>query len=112
MGASLITHAACCTLQAQLLVSHVSHHNVRVLRFSPFEPDTFLSAGRDSIRSYRLKAGSLRAISIRLDVSGSGAGSTLRLAMQWWCPGLQDHCIQAVPVVTCIPRTVTAADAA
>jgi hypothetical protein len=56
-------------VQAQLLVSHVSHHNVRVLRFSPFEPDTFLSAGRDSVRTYRLKGGSLRGISVRLEVS-------------------------------------------
>jgi hypothetical protein len=57
-----------CCLQAQLLVSHVSHHNVRVLRFCPFEPDTFLSAGRDSVRTYRLKGGSLRGISVRLEV--------------------------------------------
>ncbi|WIA16802.1 hypothetical protein OEZ85_013742 [Tetradesmus obliquus] len=53
--------------RAQLLVSHESHHNVRVLRFCPFEPDTFLSAGRDSVRTYRLKVGSLRALSVRLE---------------------------------------------
>lgn len=49
-------------------MSHVSHHNVRVLRFCPFEPDTFLSAGRDSVRTYRLKGGSLRGLSVRLEV--------------------------------------------
>ncbi|WIA37015.1 hypothetical protein OEZ86_013999 [Tetradesmus obliquus] len=53
--------------RAQLLMSHVSHHNVRVLRFCPFEPDTFLSAGRDSVRTYRLKGGSLRGLSVRLE---------------------------------------------
>jgi hypothetical protein len=56
-----------------LLVSQVSHHNIRVLRFSPFEPDTFLSAGRDSVRSYRLKGGALRGISVKLQVSADGA---------------------------------------
>jgi hypothetical protein len=59
---------AAASWQAQLLVSQVSHHNIRVLRFSLFEQDTFLSAGRDSVRTYRLKGGSLRAISVKLEV--------------------------------------------
>ncbi|KAF6264700.1 hypothetical protein COO60DRAFT_1654818 [Scenedesmus sp. NREL 46B-D3] len=66
--------------RAQLLVAHVSHHNVRVLRFCPFEPDTFLSAGRDSVRTYRLKGGSLRGISVRLEPPVNKSGQVVGTA--------------------------------
>eukprot|EP00775_Hariotina_reticulata_P002580 gene2580-2882_t len=55
-----------CYLQAQLVVSQVTDFNVRVLRFSPFEPDHFVTAGRDSVRCYRLKTGRLRGISVQM----------------------------------------------
>jgi hypothetical protein len=50
-----------------------------VLHFSPFEPDTFLSAGRDSVRTYRLKGGSLRGISVKLEVR-----PTTAMAVRSW----------------------------
>eukprot|EP00878_Enallax_costatus_P036973 GHUV01041649.1.p1 GENE.GHUV01041649.1~~GHUV01041649.1.p1 ORF type:complete len:114 (+),score=23.28 GHUV01041649.1:71-412(+) len=56
-------------LQATLIVSQVSHHNIRVIKFSPFEPDVLTTAGQDSIRTIRVKDNQLRAISVRLDVS-------------------------------------------
>jgi hypothetical protein len=55
-------------VQAQLLVKTVTSYHVRVLKFSPFEPDHFVSAGRDSIRCYRMKGDDLRGISIKMQV--------------------------------------------
>lgn len=55
-------------MQAQLLVKTVTSYHVRVLKFSPFEPDQFVSAGRDNIRCYRLKGQEIRGISIKMQV--------------------------------------------
>jgi hypothetical protein len=52
-----------------LLVKHVTSHHVRVLKFSPFEPDHFVSAGRDNIRCYRMRGDEVRGISIKMQVS-------------------------------------------
>lgn len=55
-------------VQALLLVRTVTSYHVRVLKFSPFEPDHFVSAGRDSIRCYRMKGEEIRGISIKMQV--------------------------------------------
>lgn len=54
--------------QAQLLVKTVTSYHVGVLKFSPFEPDHFVSAGRDNIRCYRMKGDEIRGISIQMKV--------------------------------------------
>lgn len=55
--------------QAQLLVKSVTSYHVRVMRFSPFEADHFVTAGRDNIRCYRMKKGDdIRGISIKMQV--------------------------------------------
>lgn len=59
--------------QAQLLVKSVTTYHVRVIKFSPFEPDQFFAAGRDNVRLYRLKGQELRGISVKLQVR-QGAG--------------------------------------
>lgn len=43
-------------------------YHVRVLKFSPFEPDHFVSAGRDNIRCYRMRGDEVRGISIKMQV--------------------------------------------
>jgi hypothetical protein len=51
--------------QAPLLVCAVTEYNVCAAAFCPFEPDAFMTAGRDSIRCYRLHHGELRGMSVR-----------------------------------------------
>lgn len=46
----------------------MTSYHVRVMRFSPFEPDHFVAAGRDNIRCYRIKGDEVRGISIKLQV--------------------------------------------
>jgi hypothetical protein len=59
--------------QAPLLARAVSDHNVRAAAFSPFEPDAFLTAGRDSIRRCRLAPGGrVRGVSVRRGPGGPG----------------------------------------
>ncbi|KAG1677552.1 hypothetical protein FOA52_014450 [Chlamydomonas sp. UWO 241] len=55
---------------AEVVTRHTTDFNVRVLRFSEFEEDQLVAAGRDSIRFYRLKAGQLRGVSVRLSAPG------------------------------------------
>ncbi|GIL93850.1 hypothetical protein Vretimale_214 [Volvox reticuliferus] len=50
----------------ELVSRHATEYNIKVLRFSAYQEDHLLTAGRDSIRIYRLKAGQLRGTSIRL----------------------------------------------
>jgi hypothetical protein len=49
----------------------VTSYHVRVLKFSRFEPDHFVSAGKDSIRCYRMRGDEIRGISIKMQVRGS-----------------------------------------
>jgi WD repeat-containing protein 90 len=35
------------------------------VRFSAYEPDALVTCGRDSVRTYRLKAGQLRGLTVR-----------------------------------------------
>jgi hypothetical protein len=52
--------------QAPLLAKCVTDYNVRAASFCPFEPDAFMTAGRDSIRCWRLaKGGRVRGMSVR-----------------------------------------------
>ncbi|GLI66011.1 hypothetical protein VaNZ11_009714 [Volvox africanus] len=50
----------------ELVTRHATDYNIKVLRFSAYQEDHLLTAGRDSIRIYRLKAGQLRGTSLRL----------------------------------------------
>ncbi|GLC33983.1 hypothetical protein PLESTB_000825300 [Pleodorina starrii] len=50
----------------ELVTRHATEYNIKVLRFSAYQEDHLLTAGRDSIRIYRLKAGQLRGTSVRL----------------------------------------------
>ncbi|KAG2447660.1 hypothetical protein HYH02_007576 [Chlamydomonas schloesseri] len=52
--------------KAELVTRHATEYNIKVLRFSAYQEDHLLTAGRDSIRIYRLKAGQLRGTSVRL----------------------------------------------
>lgn len=63
-----MSSAAAAATQAQLLVKTVTSYHVRVLKFSPFKADHFVSAGRDSIRCYRMKGDDIRGISIKMQV--------------------------------------------
>ena len=47
-------------------MKHVTDYNIRCIRFSAYEEDQLVSCGRDSVRFYRLKAGQLRGVSVRL----------------------------------------------
>ncbi|GFR42731.1 hypothetical protein Agub_g3650 [Astrephomene gubernaculifera] len=49
-----------------LVTRHATEFNIKVLRFSAYQEDHLLTAGRDSIRIYRLKGGQLRGTSVRL----------------------------------------------
>ncbi len=55
-------------LQARLLLKQTTDYNIKVARFSAFEEDHFMTAGRDSIRCYRLKQGGLRGMSVHMQV--------------------------------------------
>ena len=57
-----------------LLASCRTDHSVRAAAFSPFEADAFLTAGRDSVRCYRLRGGELRGMSVRRDAHGGPLG--------------------------------------
>lgn len=58
--------------QVHVLASLVSHHNIRVVKFSPFESDQLMTAGTNSIRTYRIKDGSqIRGVSVNLQVGHS-----------------------------------------
>jgi hypothetical protein len=70
----------------------VTSYHVRVLKFSPFEPDHFVSAGKDSIRCYRMRGDEIRGISIKMQVCGSSTGvaillklATLVVGSRWGC---------------------------
>ncbi|KAG2423007.1 hypothetical protein HXX76_015605 [Chlamydomonas incerta] len=52
--------------KVDLVTRHATEYNIKVLRFSAYQEDHLLTAGRDSIRIYRLKAGQLRGTSVRL----------------------------------------------
>ena len=52
--------------QAEVVVKHTTDYNIRSIRFSAYEEDQLVACGRDSVRFYRLKAGQLRGVSVRL----------------------------------------------
>ena len=65
--------------QAEVVVRHTTDFNIRCMRFSTYEEDQLVACGRDSVRMYRLKAGQLRGVSVRLQapdrrVSSAGGG--------------------------------------
>ncbi|KAK9823925.1 hypothetical protein WJX72_006401 [[Myrmecia] bisecta] len=52
--------------KARVVTKHVTDYNIKCARFSPYEPDRLVACGKNSIRMYRLKAGTLRGMSINL----------------------------------------------
>ncbi|KXZ51899.1 hypothetical protein GPECTOR_11g332 [Gonium pectorale] len=52
--------------KVELVTRHATEYNIKVLRFSAYQEDHLMTAGRDSIRIYRLKNGQLRGTSVRL----------------------------------------------
>lgn len=53
-------------MQVEVLTRHVTEHNIRCAKFSAFEEDRLVTAGRDNIRMYRLRHEQLRGLSVRL----------------------------------------------
>ena len=54
------------TRRAPVLLKATTEYNIKRARFSPYEPDKFMTVGRDSIRLYRVKNGGLRGLSIQV----------------------------------------------
>jgi WD repeat-containing protein 90 len=54
------------TRRASVLLKSTTEYNIKRAKFSPYEPDKFMTAGRDSIRLYRIKNGTLRGLSIQV----------------------------------------------
>lgn len=54
------------TRRADVLLRSTTEYNVRRAKFSAYEPDKFMTVGRDSIRLYRVRRGSLRGLSIQV----------------------------------------------
>jgi WD repeat-containing protein 90 len=54
------------TRRAPILLKATTEYNIKRARFSPYEPDKFMTVGRDSIRLYRVKNGGLRGLSIQV----------------------------------------------
>ncbi|GAX72875.1 hypothetical protein CEUSTIGMA_g330.t1 [Chlamydomonas eustigma] len=52
--------------KAEVVVRQTTDYNIRCIRFSTYEEDQLVACGRDSVRFYRLKAGQLRGVSVRL----------------------------------------------
>ena len=52
--------------KAKFIVKHTTEFHIKCVKFSPFEEDRLFTCGVDSIRSYRLKGGQLRGISIQV----------------------------------------------
>ena len=45
------------SLQHQVVARHVTEHNVKAIRFSPYEEGNLMTCGKNSIRMFRLKVG-------------------------------------------------------
>lgn len=43
-----------------------TEHNIKAIKFSAYEEDHLVTAGRDNVRFYRLKNGQLRGVTARL----------------------------------------------
>jgi hypothetical protein len=54
------------TRRAHVLVKSTTNYNVKRARMSPYEPNKFVTVGRDSVRLYRIKNGALRGLSIQV----------------------------------------------
>ncbi|GFH18736.1 uncharacterized protein HaLaN_15587 [Haematococcus lacustris] len=48
-----------------VLAQSTTEYNIKVARFSAYEEDHLVTAGRDNVRMYRLKAGQLRGVTVR-----------------------------------------------
>ncbi|KAL6762256.1 WD40-repeat-containing domain protein, partial [Haematococcus lacustris] len=48
-----------------VLAQATTEYNIKVARFSAYEEDHLVTAGRDNVRMYRLKAGQLRGVTVR-----------------------------------------------
>lgn len=54
-----------------LVLRSTTEYNVRRARFSAYEKDKLMTCGRDSIRMYRLKGGTLRGLTVQVTPSFS-----------------------------------------
>ncbi|MEW5311102.1 MAG: hypothetical protein WDW38_002844 [Sanguina aurantia] len=54
------------TGKVPVVVRHPTEFNIKCVRFSEYAQDQLVTCGRDSIRMYRLKAGQLRGVSVRM----------------------------------------------
>lgn len=61
-------------LQVRQLHRYTTAYNIRVAKFSAFEDDHLMTAGRDSIRCYRLRRGELKGMSIHMQARSWGRG--------------------------------------
>lgn len=52
--------------RGSILLQSITDYNVKRAKFSPYEPDKFMTVGRDSIRLYRIRHGALRGLSIQV----------------------------------------------
>jgi WD repeat-containing protein 90 len=59
------------TRRASVLLKSTTEYNIKRAKFSPYEPDKFMTVGRDSIRLYRVKNGGLRGLSIQVQLLAS-----------------------------------------
>lgn len=54
------------TKKSEVVVKSTTEHNIKRVKFCAYEPEKFISAGRDSVRLYRTKCGVLRGLSIQV----------------------------------------------
>lgn len=52
--------------KSPVVVKSTSEHNIKRVKFCVYEPEKFMTAGRDSVRLYRTKCGALRGLSIQV----------------------------------------------
>ena len=75
------------TRRAQVLLKNTTEYNIKRAKFSPYEPDKFMTVGKDSVRLYRIKNGALRGLSIQVsDHCFSIVSGRLLFYPTWW-PG-------------------------
>lgn len=78
-------HTPAHPIQARVLSKTVTDYNVRCASFCPFEADSFMTAGRDSMRCYRLAhGGDIRGMSVRRTGEGEGDNTS---NLQHCCSG-------------------------
>lgn len=52
--------------KSPIVVKSTTEHNIKRVKFCAYEPEKFMTAGRDSVRLYRTKCDALRGLSIQV----------------------------------------------